>query len=74
MSQLPRRGQFLFIFLMALMMSCAMSFAMTFIRLGFSSLLLHEWLKAWAIGFAVALPTAMVVLPFVRRVVERLTR
>jgi hypothetical protein len=74
MASAPRKGQFLFILLMAFFMSGTMSLTMTFIKIGFGSMLIHEWLKAWAIGFVVAVPTAMLVVPMVRTIVDRLVR
>lgn len=58
---------------MALFMSGAMSLVLTFIRTGFSSALIHEWLKSWAISLVVALPVALVTVPAVRRLVAPLT-
>lgn len=71
---MPRRGQFLFILLMCVFMSCVMAFAMTFIRLGFSSMLVHEWLKNWAIAFCVAVPTASFAVPLARSITDWFVR
>ena len=71
---MQRRGQFLFILLMCLFMSCVMAFAMTLIRVGFSSVLLHEWLKNWAIAFCVAVPAASFAVPMARRITDWFVR
>lgn len=70
----PRRGDFLFLLLMTLTGSGAAAFALAFTRLGFSSSLLHEWLRQWGIAFVAALIATAVAAPAVRQVVAWLTR
>ena len=71
---MPRKGQFIFIVLMCFIMSCVMALAMTFIKMGFSPMLIHEWLKNWAVAFFVAVPTASVAVPVARSITEWVVR
>ena len=48
--------------------------AMSALHHGFTAGLLSVWLQHWPVAFAVALPTAWVVLPGIRRMLERLSR
>lgn len=68
------QGQLLFILIMCLTMSGCMSLAMTFVRLGFTAGLIENWLKNWAIGFVVAIPIALLIVPPLRRFVDAITR
>lgn len=56
---------------MSLCMSFSQSLVISIINLrGFYP---EKWLLAFALGFAVSLPTALAVIPIVRKIVERLT-
>ncbi|MFD0740190.1 DUF2798 domain-containing protein [Lysobacter koreensis] len=70
----PRQAQFAFIPLAALLMSGVISLAMSVLTLGLAPGLPGAWLRAWALAFAVALPTAWVVLPGLRALLARLVR
>lgn len=72
---LTKRGStVLFVLLMCLIMAGVMSFAMTFINAGFTSGFFAKWGRAYLIGFCVALPTAFVVVPMLRRFTDSLAR
>ena len=58
--------------LMSLGMSFVMSFTMTLINVGFSPFFFGKWMKAFLIGFLVGLPTSIVIIPAVRRILNKL--
>ena len=70
----PRQAQLAFIPLVVTTMSGVISFAMSALHHGFTAGLLRVWLQHWPVAFIVALPTAWVVLPGIRRMLERLSR
>ncbi|MFZ4431016.1 MAG: DUF2798 domain-containing protein [Phycisphaerales bacterium] len=70
----PRRGDFLFLFLMLLVGTGGAAFALAFTRLGFGAGLLHEWLRQWGIAFVAALVACVLAGPTVRAVVAWVTR
>ncbi len=53
--------------------SFAMSFVLTLINLGLVPEFFERWARAFFIGFVVSLPTSMIVIPVVRRIVNKLT-
>jgi Protein of unknown function (DUF2798) len=59
--------------IMAIAMSLTMSLVQTIARLGFASNLASAWLTSFAIGVAVAIPTAILIAPQARRLAVRLT-
>ena len=66
------RVNFVFVLLMCLVMCTVMSLAMTMVNRGFAPGFLRICLRSAAIGFLVALPTALLVVPPLRRAAERL--
>ena len=51
-------------------MSLFMSFVLTAINIGFPSYFIVAWLTSFGIGFAVALPVSLLVIPLVQRLIE----
>jgi hypothetical protein len=71
---LPRRWSgVLFITFMVLAMCFVMSLAMTVVNHGLRAGFLDRWGRSFAIGVLVAWPTAYVVVPRVRQLVDWLT-
>lgn len=70
----PRQAQLAFIPIVVTTMSGVISFAMSVLHHGFTAGLLRVWLQHWPVAFIVALPTALVVLPGIRRMLERLSQ
>ena len=62
-----------FVPLVALTMSGFMSLVMTAVNVGIGRQLLMAWPQQWLVGFAVALPTALLVVPAIRRALARVT-
>lgn len=67
-----RRANFVFILLMCIVMCTVMSLAMTILNRGFEPGFVRFWMRSAAIGFLVALPTALLVVPPLRRVADRI--
>jgi hypothetical protein len=59
--------------IMAIAMSFVMTLVQTIARLGFAPNLASAWLTSFAIGAAVAIPTAILVAPSARRLAGHLT-
>ena len=56
--------------LVSFLMTLFMSFVLTSINIGFPSYFIVAWLKSLGIGFAVALPVSIFVIPLVRKTIE----
>jgi len=69
----PRQARFAFIPLAAGIMSGVISLVLTTLHVGLVPDLLSTWLRTWPLSFAVALPTAWVVLPTVQALLAKLT-
>jgi Protein of unknown function (DUF2798) len=59
---------------MATAMSLVMSLVDTILRVGFAANLVSAWLGSFAVGVAVAAPTAILIAPAAQRLVGQLTR
>ncbi len=68
-----RYSQILFGFILSGLMSCIVSGLSTFRALGMSTHFPELWAGNWAVSWALAFPTVLVVAPITRRVVARLT-
>ena len=69
----PTQAQRAFVPLIALAMSAFMSFVMTAFNFGVAGGFVAHWLQNWALGFTVALPTALLVVPMIRNGLARVT-
>jgi hypothetical protein len=69
-----RRAPLLFALLMSLGMAFIMSAILTLVNVGPVADFPARWMRAFVVGFAAAFPTALAVVPLVRRAVERLTQ
>src|SRR6266487_4975077 len=69
----PKYAPLLVPAIMAIAMSFVMSLVQTIARLGFTPNLASAWLTSFAIGAAVAIPTAILVAPRARRLAGHLT-
>lgn len=71
---IPKRlSGLVFVASVAFTMSAVMSLAITIVNTGVGGDLAGRWLKAWPIAFMIALPTALVLIPTLRRLVDRCT-
>lgn len=71
---MPNRATFIFIVLMCIVMCSVMSLAMTILNFGLHDGFFRVWTRSGLIGFMVALPTALIVVPPLRRVADRIAR
>ena len=62
----------LYAVLMSLGMSFSMSLALTLVNVGFDGFL-EKWPRAFIIGFIVSLPASLIIIPIVRKIVDKLT-
>jgi hypothetical protein len=61
----------LFAVLMSLGMTFSMSLALTLINVGLTKFW-EAWPPSFVIGFVVSLPTSMIIIPIVRRIMDKL--
>lgn len=54
-------------------MSLIMSFALTLVNVGWQPHFFMIWLKSLGISFAVALPVSLVVVPVIRKLLDKIT-
>lgn len=64
----------LFVALVALAMTLVMSLVMTLMNTRLDSGFFGRWMRALLVGYIAALPTALIVVPMIKRLVDRLTR
>ncbi len=69
----PRHAPLLTGFFLTFIMTFVISGVSTLLALGFTHAMLARWPIAWMTSWAIAVPTVLVVLPIVRRIVTRLT-
>jgi hypothetical protein len=63
----------LFGLLVSIIMSLIMSFVLTLINVGWQPNFLMIWLRAFGISFAVALPISLILVPLIRKILDRIT-
>jgi len=59
-------------FFMTLALDTTMTFTMTTINIGWTKGFIHKFLNGWIIGFIIAFPTSLIVIPLARWVVSKL--
>jgi len=69
-----KAAQFISMTLMVLIMTFVVVFVSTAVNFGFSDLLVLRWMKGWSVAFIVALPTVLLIMPFIRKLVEKITK
>ena len=67
------KANILFVFLVSITMTAVMSFAILAMRLGFSSDFFLIWLSDFVIGCVFSIPTGFLVVPLLRKGIDRLT-
>lgn len=63
----------LFVLMMAFLLSMVMSAVMTLKLFGFHGNFPSVWMSNWTFSFIVAFPTAYIIVPLVRKIVDKLT-
>jgi len=67
-------SQFLFVLIMGFLMSLLMTLIITFVNTGIDNEYIHRFLKAWAVSLPIAIGTVLLVSPFVKKIVNKITR
>lgn len=70
--QLKRRAAFALV--MGMVTTGIISFVLLALNFGFSNGFLATWLRAWGMGYAVVIPTILVIGPRIQALVERWIR
>ena len=68
-----RYSNLLLAFFMVLVLDTVMTFTMVSVQVGWTSFFPMAFLGGWLIGFAVGLPTSLLVMPLVSQQVKKLT-
>jgi hypothetical protein len=63
----------LIVIIMTTALDSVMTFTMVSVTTGWTAGFLERFVNGWLIGFAVALPTSLLVFPLARKLVDRLT-
>ena len=67
-------SQFLFVLIMGFLMSLLMTLIITFVNTGMDSYYINRFLKAWTVSLPIAVGTALLVGPFAKKFVDRITK
>ena len=67
-------SNFLFILVMGFGMSLLMTLIITYVNTGIDSGYLNRFFKAWAVGLPIAISTALLVGPFAKKFVDKITK
>ena len=67
-------SQFLFVLIMGFLMSLLMTLIITFVNTGMDSYYINRFLKAWIVSLPIAIGTALLVGPFAKKFVDRITK
>ena len=69
-----KQTKIIFGLLMAFFMALAMSFIMVLINVGMVNAFFPIWMKSFAIAFAVAVPTSMIVAPLSQKFISKISK
>ena len=67
-------SQFLFALIMGFLMSLLMTLIITFVNTGMDSYYINRFLKAWTVSLPIAIGTALLVGPFAKKFVDKITK
>ena len=67
-------SQFLFVLIMGFLMSLLMTLIITFVNTGMDSYYMNRFLKAWTVSLPIAIGTELLVGPFAKRFVNKITK
>jgi len=67
-------SQFLFVLIMGFLMSLLMTLIITFVNTGMDSYYINRFLKAWTVSLPIAIGSALLVDPFAKKFVDRITK
>lgn len=69
-----KQSRVLFGISMAFFMALAMSFIMVLINVGLATSFFTTWMKSFAIGFLVAIPTSMIAAPISQKLIHKISK
>ena len=67
-------SQFLFVLIMGFLMSLLMTLIITFVNTGLDSYYINRFLKAWTVSLPIAIGATLLVGPFAKKFVDRITK
>ena len=67
-------SNFLFILVMGFSMSLLMTLIITYMNTGIDSGYINRFFKAWVVGLPIAITTALLVGPFAKKFVDKITK
>jgi len=67
-------SQLLFVLIMGFLMSLLMTLIITFINTGMDHDYINRFLKAWAVSLPIAIGTVLLVGPFAKKFVDKITK
>ena len=67
-------SQLLFVLIMGFLMSLFMTLIITFVNTGMDSYYINRFLQAWTVSLPIAIGTALLVGPFAKKFVDRITK
>ena len=67
-------SNFLFILVMGFSMSLIMTLIITYINTGMDNKYLSRFFKAWSVGLPIAIITSLLVGPFAKKFVDKITK
>ena len=67
-------SQFLFVLIMGFLLSLLMTLIITFVNTGMDSYYINRFLKAWTVSLPIAIGTALLVGPFAKKFVDKITK
>ena len=72
---LPKKySQLLFVLIMGFLMSLLMTLIITFVNTGMDHQYAQRFLKAWTVSLPIAVGTALLVGPFAKKFVDKITK
>ncbi len=74
MNLTEKQTKIIFGLLMAFFMALAMSFIMVLINVGMVDAFFSIWMKSFAIGFIVAVPTSMIAAPLSQKFISQISK
>ena len=67
-------SQLLFVLIMGFLMSLLMTLIITFVNTGMDSYYINRFLKAWTVSLPIAIGSALLVGPFAKKFVDKITK
>lgn len=66
------KNKIAFALIMGVITTGIISFTVILVNIGLKPKFLQIWLKSWGLAYVVAVPTILIIAPFIQRLVDRL--